>query len=107
MYDNDYKMVLFSCLFDIHNYTVIFISNTFVMFISSYKSQYSKIQSKILYYLFNTLIQQPKCCQYWPEDEDDCITCDKISVTLLRETVLADYTVRKLVLKMVATIHCL
>ena len=46
-------------------------------------------------------VQQPKCHQYWPSNVDESADYGNISVTLLQENVLSDYTIRKFVLKMV------
>ena len=48
-----------------------------------------------------TLLLQPKCQQYWPEDVNKSCTYGNISVTLIQEEVLAEYTIRTLAVKMV------
>ena len=48
-----------------------------------------------------TLILQPKCHQYWPEKMNGSSTYGNVSVTLLQEEILAEYTIRNLSLKMV------
>jgi len=48
-----------------------------------------------------TLILQPKCHQYWPDKLSSSSTFGNISVTLMEEEVLAEYTIRSLALKMV------
>jgi len=47
------------------------------------------------------LILQPKCQQYWPEAVNGSCTYGNISVTLIQEEVLAEYTIRTLAVKMV------
>ena len=51
--------------------------------------------------IFSTLILQPKCQQYWPDKVNGSSTYGNVSVTLLQEEVLAEYTIRSLTLKMV------
>ena len=46
-------------------------------------------------------ILQPKCQQYWPDKVNSSSTYGNVSVTLLQEEVLAEYTIRNLSLKMV------
>lgn len=47
------------------------------------------------------LILQPKCHQYWPDKVNSSSTYGNVSVMLLQEEVLAEYTIRSLSLKMV------
>lgn len=47
------------------------------------------------------LILQPKCHQYWPDKVNGSSTYGNVSVMLLQEEVLAEYTIRSLSLKMV------
>ena len=51
--------------------------------------------------MLNTLILQPKCHQYWPDKVNGSSTFGNISVTFVQEEVLAEYTIRNLVIKMV------
>ncbi|XP_065916486.1 receptor-type tyrosine-protein phosphatase alpha-like [Dysidea avara] len=44
---------------------------------------------------------KPKCQQYWPEDVNKSCTYGNISVTLIQEEVLAEYTIRTLAVKMI------
>ena len=48
-----------------------------------------------------TLLLQPKCQQYWPVDVNKSCTYGNISVTLIQEETLAEYTIRTLAVKMV------
>ena len=48
-----------------------------------------------------TLLLQPKCQQYWPDGVNKSCTYGNISVTLIQEEVLAEYTIRTLAVKMV------
>jgi len=57
-----------------------------------------------IYYIwsyFFTLILQPKCQKYWPDAVNTSCTYGNISVTLIGEEVLAEYTIRMLGVKMV------
>ena len=48
-----------------------------------------------------TLLLQPKCQQYWPDGVNKSCTYGNISVTLIQEEILAEYTIRTLAVKMV------
>ena len=48
-----------------------------------------------------TVILQPKCQKYWPDAVNSSCTYGNISVTLQKEEVLAEYSIRTLAVKMV------
>ena len=55
----------------------------------------------LIWSYFVILILQPKCQLYWPDAVNTSCTYGNISVTLIGEEVLAEYTIRTLGVKMV------